>query len=89
MLSLTDKTGLAFNASKSESASCGKSCLIRSVNAEGSEIDDILSGIRDSNPRPSVWETDALPTELIPLVGAVKLAFFIQQYAGETLLLIA
>jgi hypothetical protein len=26
-----------------------------------------MSGKRDSNPRPSVWETDALPTELFPL----------------------
>jgi hypothetical protein len=26
-----------------------------------------LSGKRDSNPRPSVWETDALPAELFPL----------------------
>ena len=26
-----------------------------------------LSGIRDSNPRPSAWEANALPTELIPL----------------------
>ena len=24
------------------------------------------SGIRDSNPRPSAWEANALPTELIP-----------------------
>ncbi len=27
-----------------------------------------LSGIRDSNPRPSAWEANALPTELIPRV---------------------
>ena len=26
------------------------------------------SGKRDSNPRPSAWEADALPTELLPLV---------------------
>lgn len=25
-----------------------------------------MSGKRDSNPRPSVWETDALPAELLP-----------------------
>ena len=24
------------------------------------------SGKRDSNPRPSAWEADALPTELLP-----------------------
>ena len=24
------------------------------------------SGKRDSNPRPSAWEADALPTELFP-----------------------
>jgi STE24 endopeptidase len=27
---------------------------------------DTLSGKRDSNPRPSAWEADALPTELLP-----------------------
>ena len=26
-----------------------------------------MSGIRGSNPRPSAWKADALPTELIPL----------------------
>ena len=25
-----------------------------------------LSGLRDSNPRPSAWEANALPTELNP-----------------------
>ena len=29
-----------------------------------------MSGKRDSNPRPSVWETDALPAELFPLTFA-------------------
>ena len=28
------------------------------------------SGQRGSNPRPSAWEADALPTELCPLAGA-------------------
>ena len=27
------------------------------------------SGKRGSNPRPSAWEADALPTELLPHVG--------------------
>jgi hypothetical protein len=27
----------------------------------------VWSGKRDSNPRPSAWEADALPTELFPL----------------------
>lgn len=26
----------------------------------------VMSGKRDSNPRPSAWEADALPTELLP-----------------------
>ncbi len=26
----------------------------------------LRSGKRDSNPRPSAWEADALPTELLP-----------------------
>ncbi len=29
-------------------------------------IVQLKSGKRDSNPRPSVWETDALPAELLP-----------------------
>ena len=29
-----------------------------------------LSGRRDSNPRPSAWKADALPTELHPLLSA-------------------
>ena len=29
----------------------------------------LLSGKRDSNPRPSAWEADALPTELFPQTG--------------------
>ena len=28
-----------------------------------------LSGKRDSNPRPSAWKADALPTELFPLAA--------------------
>ena len=28
----------------------------------------LLSGRRDSNPRPSAWKADALPTELLPLI---------------------
>ena len=27
-----------------------------------------MSGKRDSNPRPSAWEADALPTELLPQI---------------------
>ena len=30
------------------------------------------SGIRDSNPRPSAWEANALPTELIPHIIKTK-----------------
>lgn len=28
-----------------------------------------MSGERGSNPRPSAWEADALPTELSPLAS--------------------
>ncbi len=31
-----------------------------------------LSGKWDSNPRPSAWEADALPTELLPQIGSSK-----------------
>jgi hypothetical protein len=40
------------------------------LNKKGqSKTDDLfsLSGKRDSNSRPSAWEADALPTELLPL----------------------
>src|SRR5690242_4426444 len=32
---------------------------------------DTRSGRRGSNPRPSAWEADALPTELLPRVAAI------------------
>ena len=32
-----------------------------------------MSGKRDSNPRPSAWEADALPTELLPRILHTKL----------------
>ena len=44
---------------------------------------DNWSGKRDSNPRPSAWEADALPTELFPLVvglGNAKVAIFLIYY---------
>ena len=31
----------------------------------------LLSGKRDSNPRPSAWEADALPAELLPQVLSI------------------
>ena len=33
------------------------------------------SGRRDSNPRPSAWKADALPTELLPQNGPQMYAF--------------
>ena len=33
-----------------------------------------LSGKRDSNPRPSAWEADALPTELLPQKNFVPIS---------------
>lgn len=39
----------------------------------------VLSGRRGSNPRPSAWEADALPTELLPRgVGVAKLDIFFE-----------
>ena len=32
----------------------------------------LASGKRDSNPRPSAWEADALPTELLPRIIDMK-----------------
>jgi hypothetical protein len=32
------------------------------------------SGRRDSNPRPSAWQADALPAELLPLMALVEYA---------------
>ena len=34
---------------------------------------DYLSGKRDSNSRPSPWQGDALPTELLPLIKNYEL----------------
>ena len=35
------------------------------------------SGKRDSNPRPSAWEADALPTELFPHYGVQRYSEFL------------
>ena len=35
-----------------------------------------MSGKRDSNPRPSAWEADALPTELLPLIDLQKIHLY-------------
>ncbi len=50
----------------------------------------IWSGKRGSNPRPSAWEADALPTELFPLAkhpkpasGSVKKSFPRHRAAGD------
>ena len=40
------------------------------------------SGKRDSNPRPSAWKADALPTELLPLNGLQRKAL---EWGGEDL----
>ena len=32
----------------------------------------LLSGKRDSNPRPSAWEANALPTELLPQIKSLE-----------------
>src|SRR5690348_2031779 len=36
----------------------------------GPRVKGDQSGRRGSNPRPSAWEADALPTELLPQLGA-------------------
>ena len=40
----------------------------------------LLSGKRDSNPRPSAWEADALPTELFPHCAYKCNNFFISVF---------
>jgi hypothetical protein len=35
----------------------------------------IKSGKRGSNPRPSAWEADALPAELLPLIYRIIFVF--------------
>ncbi len=37
-----------------------------------------MSGKRGSNPRPSAWEANALPTELLPQKTNAKLQNFLQ-----------
>ncbi len=48
--------------------------MLRNVSNVLETIDLILSGRRDSNPRPSAWKADALPTELLPqfMMSAIK-----------------
>jgi hypothetical protein len=39
----------------------------RAIKESKITMDFEMSGRRDSNPRPSAWKADALPTELLPL----------------------
>jgi hypothetical protein len=39
----------------------------------------IWSGRRDSNPRPSAWKADALPTELLPQINNCILKYTTQR----------
>ena len=43
-------------------------------------MDDLWSGKRDSNPRPSAWEADALPTELLPHFLCKNIDFLVFDY---------
>ncbi len=46
----------------------------------------LMSGKRDSNPRPSAWEADALPTELLPHDDAnIDISFFFSYLWGKNL----
>ena len=38
-----------------------------------------MSGRRGSNPRPSAWKADALPTELLPLKELANVIKFIKK----------
>ena len=44
------------------------------------------SGKRDSNSRPSAWEADALPTELLPhfFICDAKVGYFLKTKGIET-----
>ena len=41
-------------------------CILKKPEPTFIVVFRLLSGKRDSNPRPSAWEADALPTELLP-----------------------
>jgi hypothetical protein len=47
---------------------CGRS-ITNSETPQGANVRTSRSGRRGSNPRPSAWEADALPTELHPQSG--------------------
>ncbi len=52
-------------------------CAKRYVGAGATLVSNyytLMSGKRGSNSRPSAWEADALPTELLPLLLAVAFA---------------
>ena len=47
-----------------------------------------LSGRRGSNPRPSAWEADALPTELLPREYVYR-AYLVPCYVSVALIAVA
>src|SRR4029079_15733171 len=53
----------------------GWACRLRRYDAlgDGPVKKGVWSGRRDSNPRPSPWQGDALPTEPLPLDDATTL----------------
>ena len=62
--------GIPFWRSSAAEVFCDRISTVlspaRRLRASGSPRPGSLSGRRGSNPRPSAWEADALPTELLP-----------------------
>jgi hypothetical protein len=54
----------SFSTQSIENTDCSKTAII----LVSEKNDYNKSGRRDSNPRPSAWKADALPTELLPLI---------------------
>ena len=47
----------------------------------------LLSGKRGSNPRPSAWEADALPTELLPQCATKLIEIIVKQNTPDEVFL--
>ena len=53
-------------------------------NKKATAFGSLMSDKRDSNPRPSAWEANALPTELLSQIGCkVKLFIITNHLAPE------
>ena len=57
-----------------------KSARIKFISRKGESLESFWSGKRGSNPRPSAWKADALPSELFPPLNPKRASWSSRQF---------